>query len=66
MPKRPIDWDAIQTVTEVARYPTVRAAAVALGVHHTTASRRIEQLEDRLGVRLFDRGPDGFALTEVG
>lgn len=66
MPRRPIDWDAIQTVTEVARYPTVRAAAVALGVHHTTASRRIEQLEDRLGVRLFDRSPDGFALTEAG
>ncbi|MEM9797334.1 MAG: LysR family transcriptional regulator [Pseudomonadota bacterium] len=66
MPKRPIDWDAIQTVTEVARYPTVRAAAVALGVHHTTASRRIEHLEERLGVRLFDRGPDGFVLTEAG
>ncbi len=60
------DWEDVKTFTEVARLGTVRRASEALGVHHSTVSRRLESLEVSLGVRLFDRQPQGLALTESG
>lgn len=66
MPDRPLDWDAVQTLLAVARARSVRGAASALGVHHTTVGRRVDALEARIGARLFDRRPDGWALTPSG
>ena len=63
---RNMDWEDLKTFTEVAGARTVRSAAKQLGVHHSTVSRRIERLEENTGVRLFDRRPEGFALTEAG
>jgi DNA-binding transcriptional LysR family regulator len=37
-----------------------------LGVSHSTVARRVEALETRLGVRLFDRHRDGYLLTDAG
>jgi DNA-binding transcriptional LysR family regulator len=37
-----------------------------LGVNHTTVSRRLSALEETVGVRLFDRRPDGYAATQAG
>lgn len=42
------------------------AAAALLGVDHTTVKRRIDRLEAALGVRLLDRGADGWELTPIG
>lgn len=61
-----LDWEALKTFKEVAQLRTVRAAAKSLGVHHSTVSRRIEQLETDAGVRLFDRRPEGYMLTAPG
>lgn len=61
-----MDWEDVKTFAEVARDGTVRSAAKALGVHHSTISRRVERLEKALAVRLFDRRPEGYALTEAG
>ena len=44
----------------------MNTAAAILGVDHTTVSRRISHLESQLGVRLLDRGGDGWQLTELG
>ena len=44
-----IDWDDIRYFLAVARGGSVRAAAERLGVNHSTALRRIAQLEERLG-----------------
>lgn len=44
----------------------MRVAAKSLKVSHSTVSRRVETLEDDLGVRLFDRMPDGYRLTKSG
>jgi DNA-binding transcriptional LysR family regulator len=35
-------------------------------VSHSTVARRVEALEERLKVRLFDRTPDGYCLTGAG
>ncbi|MEO1167569.1 MAG: LysR family transcriptional regulator [Pseudomonadota bacterium] len=60
------DWESIKTFKTVMAAGTVRKAASDLGVHHSTVSRRIEALEYRLKVRLFDRRPEGYAPTQAG
>lgn len=61
-----MDWDDIRVFGELAKRGTVRRAAKALKVHHSTVSRRLEALEQAAGVRLFDRTPEGYALSEAG
>jgi DNA-binding transcriptional LysR family regulator len=60
------DWDDIRYFLAVARGGSVRAAAEALGVNHATVLRRIAQLEERLGVHMFEKLPSGYRLTEAG
>jgi len=45
---------------------TLSAAARKLGVNHSTVFRRINALEEMLGVRLFERLQSGYAMTEAG
>ncbi|MFC3168408.1 MULTISPECIES: LysR family transcriptional regulator [Paracoccus] len=59
-------WDDLRIALAVARSGTVSAAAETLGVHHATVIRRIDGLEGQLGVKLFQRHPRGYALTEAG
>ena len=61
-----IDWDDVRYFLAVARGGSVRAAAERLGMQHSTVLRRIAQLEERLGARLFERLPAGYRLTDVG
>ena len=61
-----MDWNDVRHFLALARLGSVRAAGAALGMSHSTVARRIEALEARLGVRLFDRSRDGYALTDAG
>lgn len=61
-----IDWDDIRYFLAVARGGSVRAAAGHLGVNHSTVLRRIAQLEESLGARMFDKQPSGYRLTATG
>ncbi len=60
------NWDEIRTAYQVARHGTVSGAAEALGVHHATVIRHIDALEQRLGVKLFQRHARGYTATEAG
>ena len=60
------NWDEIRTAYHVARGGTVRGAAERLGVHHATVIRHIDALEERLGVKLFQRHARGYTATEAG
>lgn len=60
------NWDEIRTAYNVARIGTVSGAAEVLGVHHATVIRHIDALEERLGVRLFQRHARGYTPTEAG
>ncbi|WP_350357543.1 LysR substrate-binding domain-containing protein [Paraburkholderia fungorum] len=51
---------------EVARAGSVSAGAEKLRVSQPAVTREIKELEDRLGVTLFDRLPRGVALTQAG
>jgi molybdate transport repressor ModE-like protein len=60
------NWDDIRFFLAVARAGSVRAAASALGVNHSTVLRRVSQLEALLSARLFEKLPSGYALTPAG
>jgi DNA-binding transcriptional LysR family regulator len=61
-----VSWDDLAAVLAVARARSVRRAAAALGVAHTTLARRVEAAERALGVVAFVRGSRGYATTEAG
>jgi DNA-binding transcriptional LysR family regulator len=61
-----VDWDDVRHFLTLARTGSVRAAGALLGVSHSTVARRVEALETRLGVKLFDRHRDGYQLTDAG
>jgi DNA-binding transcriptional LysR family regulator len=61
------DWNDLRLVLAVQRAGSLTGAAPALGVDHSTAFRRLKGLEERIGVRLFERLPGGaYAATEAG
>jgi LysR family transcriptional regulator, glycine cleavage system transcriptional activator len=49
-----------------ARNLNLSAAAVEMNVTHAAVSRQVKQLEERLGVKLFERLPRGLKLTAHG
>jgi len=61
-----LQWDDIRYFLSVARGGSLSEAARTLGVQHSTVARRIDAMEQALGVRLFDRLPRGWPLTEEG
>ena len=65
---RPLDVSAddLRYLLAVARAGRMVSAAALLDVDHTTVKRRIDRLEAALGVRLLDRGADGWELTAIG
>ena len=61
-----LSTDDFYHVKAVADHGSLNRAAGALGINHTTALRRLDQIEKRLGARLFKRNRSGYALTPVG
>jgi len=60
------DWGDLRYVLAVAEAGSLSGAARRLGVNHSTVFRRIRTVEARIGDRLFDRLPTGYAPTAVG
>jgi DNA-binding transcriptional LysR family regulator len=56
----------LRYVIEVARQGSIRKAGPVLNVASSAVNRQIIKLEEELGVRLFDRLPDGVVLTAAG
>ncbi|MEM1434411.1 MAG: LysR family transcriptional regulator [Pseudomonadota bacterium] len=60
------DWDDLRVILGVWRGGSTRAASHLVGMSHATIARKVDALETRLGVRVFDRLPSGYALTQDG
>lgn len=61
-----MQWDDVRYFLELARQGSLSGASRRLAVEHSTVARRVESLEQALGVRLFDRLPRGWTLTAEG
>jgi DNA-binding transcriptional LysR family regulator len=61
-----MDLNDINVFTKVAETKSFTGAADALGLPKSTVSRKLAQLEERLGVRLVQRTTRKLALTEIG
>src|SRR5918912_219609 len=59
-------WNDFKLVRLVAEAKGLAGAAERLGVNHSTVFRRLDQLEDALGTKLFERHRTGYALTPAG
>ncbi|OJH42105.1 LysR family transcriptional regulator [Cystobacter ferrugineus] len=61
-----LQWDDLRYFLAVHRHGTHAAAGRSLHVAPTTIGRRLAALEEALGVKLFQRTPDGLVLGESG
>lgn len=61
-----INLKLVHHAIALARYRNFARTAEWLGISQPTLSRNIANLEASLGVRLFDRGQDGVAVTGFG
>lgn len=57
------NWDNVRIFLGTMRAGSLRQAAIAMGISHPTARRRLFQLEEELGFRLFERRVDGLHAT---
>jgi DNA-binding transcriptional LysR family regulator len=60
------DLNDLHYFVEVVDHGGFAAAARATGIQKSKLSRRIQQLEERLGVRLLNRSSRRFSVTEIG
>ncbi len=61
-----MNWDDMRLFLAVARTGSISGAARHLGVQHSTVSRRMHSLEEKLGARLIERKKSGYELTVAG
>lgn len=61
-----MNWDDLRLLLALSRGGSFSAAGRALGITHTTASRRLKRCERDLGTLLFDRTPQGLRPTVAG
>ncbi len=61
-----LDWDDLRYFLAIHRAGTLARAAAQLEINATTVGRRLSALEERVNARLFDRTPDGYAITSAG
>ena len=60
------DWEDLRYFSTFAQTGSLASAAKKLGVDHATVARRIASLEASVNLRLVDRRPRSYVLTEDG
>jgi len=61
-----LEWSDLTVILAVCRAGSLSGAARMLGCNHSTIFRKINTIEQKTGVRFFERLPDGYAMTEAG
>lgn len=64
--RQDLAWDDLRLVKAIADGKGLSGAADRLGINHSTAFRRLGQLERALGHTLFERHRTGYAPTTAG
>ena len=63
---RDLEWNDLRLILAIARSGSLSGAARELGQTHSTVFRRINGVEEKTGVRFFDRHPHGYEATGAG
>jgi len=61
-----LNWDDLRVFLAVARHETLSAAGKQLRIDPATVGRRVGRIEQVLGIPLFAKSPNGYALTNAG
>ena len=65
-PFKNLAWDDFRLVKAISDSRGLAGAAADMGVNHSTVFRRLGQIEDALGAKLFERHRSGYAPTPAG
>jgi DNA-binding transcriptional LysR family regulator len=65
-PFKNLAWDDFRLVKAISDSRGLAGAAADMGVNHSTVFRRLGQIEDALGTKLFERHRSGYAPTPAG
>jgi DNA-binding transcriptional LysR family regulator len=63
---RDLSWDDLRIVKVIGETRNLAAAALATGMNQSTIFRRLGQIEESLGVILFERRRAGYQLSPAG
>jgi DNA-binding transcriptional LysR family regulator len=61
-----LEWNDLSVILAICRAGTLSGAARMLGHNHSTVFRRINAIEQKTGVRFFERLPNGYSMTDAG
>ena len=61
-----LEWSDLAVILAICRAGSLSGAARTLGNNHSTVFRKINAIEDKTGVRFFERLPEGYAMTDAG
>ena len=61
-----MEWSDLKIILAICRSGSLSGAARILDLNHSTVFRRINTIEDMMGVRFFERLPQGYVMTEAG
>jgi DNA-binding transcriptional LysR family regulator len=61
-----LEWNDLMVILAICRTGTLSGAARTLGNNHSTVFRKINAIEEKTGVRFFERLPEGYAMTDAG
>lgn len=65
-PLKRLSWDDFRVVKSIGETGSLASAAEVIGINQSTVFRRLAQIEDTLGVLLFERRRTGYVTTPVG
>lgn len=63
---RDLEWNDVTVLLAICRAGSLGGAARTLGLTHSTVFRRLNAIEEKTGVRFFDRLSHGYVATESG
>ncbi len=66
MNEQRLQWNDLEMVLAIAEAGSLSGAGRRLGLSHATVFRRLNAMERRLGVRLFERARTGYTPTAAG
>lgn len=65
-PRQDLEWNDLAIILAIGRAGSLSGAARALGKTHSTIFRNISAIEEKTGVRFFDRFDTGYVPTDAG